>query len=72
MHFQRAPHEEVKLIRCSRGAVFDVIVDLRPGSPRFCRWIGVELSADNRRALYVPGGFATGSRPSPTAPRSST
>ena len=60
MHFQRAPHEEVKLIRCTRGALFDVIVDLRPGSPRFCRWLGVELSADNRRALYVPRGFAHG------------
>jgi dTDP-4-dehydrorhamnose 3,5-epimerase len=60
MHFQRAPHEEVKVIRCTQGALFDVIVDLRPGSPSFCGWIGVELSGDNRRALYVPGGFAHG------------
>ena len=60
MHFQRAPHEEVKLVRCTRGALFDVIIDLRPSSQTFCRWIGVELSADNRRTLYVPGGCAHG------------
>jgi dTDP-4-dehydrorhamnose 3,5-epimerase len=60
MHFQRSPHEEVKLVRCTRGAMFDVIVDLRPHSETFCRWIGVELSADSRRALYVPRGFAHG------------
>jgi dTDP-4-dehydrorhamnose 3,5-epimerase len=60
MHFQRVPHEEVKVIRCTRGALYDVIVDLRPGSSTIGRWIGVELSADNRRALYVPRGFAHG------------
>ena len=60
MHFQRPPHEEVKLVRCTRGALYDVIVDLRPGSATFRRWIGVELSQDNRRALYVPRGFAHG------------
>ena len=60
MHFQRAPHEEAKLIRCTRGSLFDVIVDLRHGSPAFKRWTGVELSAENRRALYVPEGCAHG------------
>jgi dTDP-4-dehydrorhamnose 3,5-epimerase len=60
MHFQRPPHAEVKLIRCSRGAIFDVIVDLRPDSSTYARWVGVELTADNRRALYVPEGFAHG------------
>lgn len=60
MHFQRPPHAEVKLIRCTRGAIFDVIVDLRPGSATYTHWLGVELSAENRRALYVPEGFAHG------------
>jgi dTDP-4-dehydrorhamnose 3,5-epimerase len=60
MHFQDAPYEEVKLIRCVRGSLFDVIVDVRPGSPSYKRWSGVELTADNRRMLYVPRGFAHG------------
>jgi dTDP-4-dehydrorhamnose 3,5-epimerase len=60
MHFQRPPHEEVKLVRCTKGALHDVIVDLRPSSTAFRRWIGVELSHENRRALYVPRGFAHG------------
>lgn len=60
MHFQREPHAEAKLVRCTRGALYDVIVDLRPGSPTQARWIGVELTADNRRMLYVPEGFAHG------------
>jgi len=60
MHFQHAPHEEVKLVRCTQGAIFDAIVDMRPGSSTFGRWIGVELSARNRRMLYVPEGFAHG------------
>jgi dTDP-4-dehydrorhamnose 3,5-epimerase len=60
MHFQRPPHEEVKLVRCTRGSVFDVVVDLRSGSPTRLRWEGVELSADNRLMLYVPRGFAHG------------
>jgi dTDP-4-dehydrorhamnose 3,5-epimerase len=60
MHFQRAPHEEAKLIRCTRGAVYDVIVDLRPDSEMFKRWLGVELSAENGSALYVPEGCAHG------------
>lgn len=60
MHYQAAPHAEVKLVRCTRGAIFDVIVDLRAESPAYKRWTGVELSGDNRRALYVPEGFAHG------------
>jgi dTDP-4-dehydrorhamnose 3,5-epimerase len=60
MHFQRPPHEEVKFVRCTRGRLYDVIVDLRPDSVAFRRWIGVELSQDNRRALYIPRGFAHG------------
>lgn len=60
MHFQHAPYAETKLVRCIRGAILDVIIDLRPGSPSFKRWIGVELTAENRRALYVPEGFAHG------------
>jgi dTDP-4-dehydrorhamnose 3,5-epimerase len=60
MHFQRSPHGEVKLIRVVRGAIFDVIVDLRRGSPSYGRWEGFELTADNGRLLYVPLGFAHG------------
>jgi dTDP-4-dehydrorhamnose 3,5-epimerase len=60
LHYQAAPHAEVKLIRCTRGAVYDVIVDLRPDSPTWKRWLGIELTAENRRALYVPEGFAHG------------
>ncbi len=60
LHYQAAPHEEDKLVRCTSGAVFDVVVDLRPGSPTHRCWLGVELSAANRRALYVPKGFAHG------------
>jgi dTDP-4-dehydrorhamnose 3,5-epimerase len=60
MHFQRAPHEEVKLIRSIRGILYDVIIDLRPDSPTYKRWVAVELSGENRRALYIPGGVAHG------------
>jgi dTDP-4-dehydrorhamnose 3,5-epimerase len=60
MHWQVAPHAEVKLVRCTQGAIHDVIVDLRLGSVTFGEWVGVELSADNRRTLYVPEGFAHG------------
>ena len=60
LHYQAEPHGEVKLIRCIRGAVFDVIVDVRPESPSYRRWFGVELSAENRRSLYVPSGCAHG------------
>ncbi|MHB1843350.1 MAG: dTDP-4-dehydrorhamnose 3,5-epimerase family protein [Deltaproteobacteria bacterium] len=54
MHWQGAPRPEAKLVRCSAGAVFDVIVDLRRGSPTFLEWTSIELSADNRLSLYVP------------------
>jgi dTDP-4-dehydrorhamnose 3,5-epimerase len=60
MHFQTAPHEEHKLVRCTAGAIFDVIVDLRPASSHFRQWFGMELNAENRRALFVPPGFAHG------------
>jgi dTDP-4-dehydrorhamnose 3,5-epimerase len=60
MHFQRAPHEEAKLVRCSRGALWDVIIDLRSDSPTFGRWFGVELSEANDVSLFVPAGFAHG------------
>ena len=60
MHYQVPPHEEVKLVRCTRGALYDVIIDLRPGSPTFTRHVAVELTADNRRMLYIPHGFAHG------------
>jgi dTDP-4-dehydrorhamnose 3,5-epimerase len=60
MHYQAAPHEEVKLVRCTRGAVWDVIVDLRPKSPTYLRWSGVELSEDNYLTYYVPKGCAHG------------
>lgn len=60
MHFQAEPHAEEKLVRCTAGAIFDAIVDIRPGSRTFRRWFGLELSAENRRALYVPKGFAHG------------
>ena len=60
MHFQRPPKAEGKLVRCTRGAVHDVIVDLRRDSPAYCRWFSVELTADNRRILYVPQGLAHG------------
>lgn len=60
MHYQAPPYEEAKLIRCTRGAIFDVIVDLRPHSPSFKHWVGLELTADNRRMLYIPEGFAHG------------
>jgi dTDP-4-dehydrorhamnose 3,5-epimerase len=60
MHWQEAPHQEVKLVRCVRGAVWDVIIDLRPGSPGYTRHYGVELTASSGRALYVPAGFAHG------------
>jgi len=60
LHFQRAPHMEVKLIRCTAGAVYDVIVDLRPDSPSFRHWFATELTSSNRRMIYVPEGFAHG------------
>lgn len=60
MHFQYPPAAETKLVRCTRGAVIDIIVDLRPESPTFLQNISVELTEDNHRALYVPGRFAHG------------
>ncbi|HZU85688.1 MAG TPA: dTDP-4-dehydrorhamnose 3,5-epimerase [Polyangiaceae bacterium] len=60
MHYQAAPHREAKLVRVTAGSVYDVIVDLRPASPTHLQWLGVELSADTGRALYVPEGFAHG------------
>ena len=60
MHFQLPPNAEAKLVRCTRGAVFDVIVDLRRDSPTACQWVGRELSETNNRMMYVPEGFAHG------------
>jgi dTDP-4-dehydrorhamnose 3,5-epimerase len=60
MHYQAAPHGQAKLVRCTRGAIFDVAVDLRPDSPTFKQWIGVELSADNRSMFYLPADFGHG------------
>lgn len=60
MHFQVAPYAEVKLVSCVRGAIYDVIVDLRPSSPTLHRWVGIELTPENRRQVYVPAGFAHG------------
>jgi dTDP-4-dehydrorhamnose 3,5-epimerase len=60
MHYQEAPHAESKLVRCTRGAIFDVAVDLRRESPAYCRWFGIELTPDNGRMLYIPEGLAHG------------
>ncbi len=60
LHFQLPPMAQVKLVRCVRGAIWDVAVDIQVGSPTFGRWFGVELSADNFRQLYIPAGFAHG------------
>jgi dTDP-4-dehydrorhamnose 3,5-epimerase len=60
LHYQDPPHEEHKLVRCTAGAIFDVIVDIRPGSPTYRRWFGAELTMDNHRSLFIPPGFAHG------------
>ena len=60
LHFQAAPHDEDKLVRCTNGAIFDVIVDVRPKSPTHRQWFGAQLTALNHRALYIPKGFAHG------------
>ena len=60
MHYQEAPHEEVKLVRCTRGSILDIIVDLRPESPTYRDHLSVELSENNRRILYIPAQFAHG------------
>ena len=60
MHFQVAPYAEAKLVRCTQGAAYDVLLDLRPDQPTFKRWVSVELSAANRRMVYLPEGLAHG------------
>lgn len=60
MHFQEPPHAEIKIVSCVRGAIFDVVVDLRPGSPTRHQWLGFELTPGNMRQLYIPEGFAHG------------
>lgn len=60
MHLQRAPYSEVKLVRCTNGSIFDVIIDLRPDSPTLKQWHGERLDADNCKMLYIPEGFAHG------------
>lgn len=60
MHFQKEPQSEAKLVRCTRGSIYDVIVDLRPQSPTYCQWISVKLTEDNGKMLYIPENFAHG------------
>jgi len=60
MHFQAPPFSEAKIVRCTKGAIYDVIVDIRANSPTFRQWFGVELNDDNRDSLYIPKGFAHG------------
>jgi dTDP-4-dehydrorhamnose 3,5-epimerase len=60
LHYQAPPKGEAKLVRCTRGALYDVVADLRPGSPTFCRWSAVQLSAENYQMLYIPAGLAHG------------
>jgi dTDP-4-dehydrorhamnose 3,5-epimerase len=60
IHFQAHPHEETKLVRCVKGAIYDVVLDLRPSSPRFMDWFAAELTAANRKAVYIPEGCAHG------------
>jgi len=60
MHYQIAPHEETKVVRCTQGAIYDVVLDLRPKSPAFKNWTGVELTAEKRNMIYVPQGCAHG------------
>ena len=60
MHYQTDPYAEAKLVRCSKGAIYDVIIDLRPGSPTFARWIAAELTGTNLRMIYIPEQFAHG------------
>ena len=60
MHYQVAPHEEAKLVRCTMGAIYDVIIDLRSDSPTYKQWFSVELSAENRKMIYIPERFAHG------------
>ena len=60
MHFQHKPNAEAKLVRCTSGAIYDVIIDLRENSPTFSRWVGYELTSSNHNAMYIPEGFAHG------------
>jgi dTDP-4-dehydrorhamnose 3,5-epimerase len=60
MHFQKSPFLDTKLVRCIRGAIFDVIIDIRVGSTTFLQWFGVNLSAENKKMIYIPKGFAHG------------
>lgn len=60
MHYQIVPYAEAKLVRCTMGAIYDVIIDLRPDSATYCQWISAELSAENRKMIYIPQGFAHG------------
>jgi dTDP-4-dehydrorhamnose 3,5-epimerase len=60
MHYQEAPHGQAKIVRCTRGSIYDAVIDLRPDSPTFKQWVGVELSAENRLTLCVPAEFAHG------------
>ncbi len=60
MHYQEAPHGQAKVVRCTRGSIYDVVIDLRPDSPTYRQWVGVELSAENRHTLFVPAEFAHG------------
>lgn len=60
MHYQAPPYEEAKIVSCIKGAIYDVIIDLRKDSPAYCQWFAVELTAKNHRMLYVPKGFAHG------------
>ncbi len=60
MHYQSSPYEEEKLITCIKGSIYDVIIDLRSGSPTYCQWFSAELSSKNQNMLYIPKGFAHG------------
>ena len=60
MHYQTSPYAEVKIIRCTQGSLYDVIIDLRPNSKTFKKWFGIELNPENHKSLYVPEGFAHG------------
>ena len=60
MHYQIPPSEEAKLVRCTMGSVYDVLIDIRPGSPTYKEWFSVELTADNRKMVYIPEGFCHG------------
>jgi dTDP-4-dehydrorhamnose 3,5-epimerase len=62
MHYQLAPHQEAKIVCCTKGALYDVVVDLRRDSPTYMQWTAVELTAANRRMIYVPEGCAHGSQ----------